>query len=69
MTKVKLLEMLGADASLQSGSARDMLLADADINHIADTGKLWCLMLPEDDEQEQESEKDDATSVGSTSAH
>ena len=69
MNKVKLLEMLGSEASLQSGSARDMLLSGADISEIAESGKLWCLMLPEEDEQEKEPEKDESTPSGITSAH
>ncbi|MEW9798096.1 hypothetical protein [Alteromonas sp. CYL-A6] len=60
MDKIKALEMLGAQAALQSGSAREMLLAEADIQDIAETGQLWCLMVPEkDDDEEQTPKKED----------
>ena len=59
MNKIKLLEQLGADASLQTGKARELMLAEADISEIAETGKLWCLMVPEKDDEEQDTDKND----------
>lgn len=50
MNKIAMLEQLGADASLQTASARELFLQDTNLRDLEEAGKMWCLMLPEDDE-------------------
>ncbi len=69
MKKIELLEMLGSDAALQDGKAREQILADADLKDLTETGKLWCLMLPEQDEQEGDSDTEDSTNTSVANIH
>lgn len=64
MNKIAMLEQLGADASLQTASARELFLQDTHLRDLEEEGKMWCLMLPEDDEDDEDGDDDGENKPG-----
>lgn len=60
MSAIQLLEQLGANASLQSQKRE---LAATISENFEPNAKLWCLMFPEKDEEEQNDDGEEKSQI------
>lgn len=59
MSAIKLLEQLGANASLQNVEAAKSMMAGSSLNEIEHTQeKMWCLLVPAEDDEKEDEEKE-----------
>lgn len=62
MSAIKLLEQLGANASLQNAEAAKAMMAGSSLNETNNTNdKMWCLLVPAEDDEKQEDDNDKET--------